>query len=212
MNRDLASPIATEKEIPMPPLNETVDQATETAFANRQEIRVTQLQLDSANKGITIARAGYFPSLAATAAYDKIGEQPDVDFLDSGRWASVPPGISSGGFTADVSRPRLTGTGSHRLQAQKNRGPRGEERLPRCRRPARIAVASSHRLSAGNVDPERPVQPPGIHDYGRSTRVSLPGPDEPSLPGWLARFMAAPRARTSKQMPPWAGEAALVNT
>ncbi len=124
MNRDLATPIATEKEIPMPPLNETVDQATETAFANRQEIRVTQLQLDSANKGITIARAGYFPSLAATAAYDKIGEQPDVDFLDS--W-SLGVGatwyIFQGGFTtADVSRATADRNRVlYQLQAQKNR-------------------------------------------------------------------------------------------
>jgi outer membrane protein TolC len=100
-----------------------VDQATETAFSNRQEIQVTQLQLDSANKGISIARAGYIPNLAATAAYEKFGEHPDVDFHDS--WAlglGATWNIFSGGYTTfDVSRATADRNRvNFMLQAQKN--------------------------------------------------------------------------------------------
>jgi len=106
MNRDLSIPVATEREIPMPPLGETLDQATETAYANRQELQIAQLQLDSANKGISISRAGYFPTLAATAAYERIGEHVDVE--DEDAWVvglGATWNIFRGGFTTfDVSR------------------------------------------------------------------------------------------------------------
>jgi outer membrane protein len=83
LGRDLSIPIQTEKEIPMPALGTTLDDAISTALKNRQEIRVLELQIDSAKKGVDIARAGYVPNLAASYTYQKYGEHPNIDYQDS---------------------------------------------------------------------------------------------------------------------------------
>jgi len=79
LSRDLASPVDIDKEIPMPDMKTSLEESTATANEQRQELKVTQLGIDSANKGITISKAGYLPSLAATGAYTRTGDHPDVD-------------------------------------------------------------------------------------------------------------------------------------
>lgn len=121
MGRDLSIPIETGMEVPMPDFAPTLDESTQTALANRQEIKVTELQVDSASKGISISRSGYLPTVAATAAYNREGEDP----VDDDSWSlgvGLTWNIFQGGFTyfdvsrATADRNRLT----YLLQAQKN--------------------------------------------------------------------------------------------
>jgi outer membrane protein len=123
LGRDLSIPIETEREIPMPELGTTLDDAISTALKNRQEIRVTELQIDSAGKGVSIARAGYVPNLAATYTYTKYGEHPNIDFDET--WTAglgLTWNVFQGGATlygvsrAIADRDRL----NFILQSQKN--------------------------------------------------------------------------------------------
>ncbi|HNY67008.1 MAG TPA: TolC family protein [Deltaproteobacteria bacterium] len=101
LGRDLSVPIQTDREIPMQELGTTLDEAIGTALKNRQEIRVTELQIDSASKGITIARAGYLPNLAASASFTKYGEEPDIDYDET--W-TAGLGLSWNVFQGGASR------------------------------------------------------------------------------------------------------------
>jgi outer membrane protein len=123
LGRDLSIPILTDKEVPMPGLGINLDDAIATALKNRQEIRVTELQIDSASKGVSIARAGYVPNVAASYNYTKYGEHTNVDFWDS--WTAgvgLSWNIFQGGAThssvgrAIADRDRLT----FLLQSQKD--------------------------------------------------------------------------------------------
>ncbi len=79
LGRSISMPVDIEEEIPMPELERTLDESYETALDQRQEIRITRLQIENADKGVWIARAGYLPNVAATYEYEKLGEDPDVD-------------------------------------------------------------------------------------------------------------------------------------
>lgn len=71
--------VSIAEEIPVAKVDMTLEQAIEQAFENRQEIRVAKTQLDSAHKGVTIARSRFMPNVAATYTYTRSGEDPDVE-------------------------------------------------------------------------------------------------------------------------------------
>lgn len=77
--RDLSEDVNIDTEIPLNATDITFEQALQTAFENRQEIRTTKLQLDNTRKGVTIARSAFMPSVAATYTYTRSGEDPDVE-------------------------------------------------------------------------------------------------------------------------------------
>ncbi len=77
--RDLSEEIGIDSEIPLSTMDTTFEQALQTALEKRQEIRTTKLQLDNTEKGITIARSAFMPSVAATYTYTREGEDPDVE-------------------------------------------------------------------------------------------------------------------------------------
>ncbi|MCU0575450.1 MAG: TolC family protein [Desulfobacterota bacterium] len=77
--RDLSEEISIDSEIPLVTMDIPFDQSLQTAFENRQEIKTTKLQLDNAEKGITIARSAFMPRVAATYTYSRAGEDPDVE-------------------------------------------------------------------------------------------------------------------------------------
>ncbi|MBN2297574.1 MAG: TolC family protein, partial [Deltaproteobacteria bacterium] len=79
LGRSLGEPVVIDTEIPMAEMVETLDLSTETALKIRQEIKTLMIQIDNANKAITISRAGYLPSLAATGTYERTGDHPDVE-------------------------------------------------------------------------------------------------------------------------------------
>lgn len=79
LGRSISAPVVIGEEIPMPELERTLDESCEIALDQRQEIRSTRLQIENADKGVWIARAGYLPNVAATYEYEKLGEDPDVD-------------------------------------------------------------------------------------------------------------------------------------
>jgi outer membrane protein len=85
LGRSIASPVNILEEIPMQELEKSLDEAYETALEHRSEIRITRLQVENAEKGIWIARAGYLPNVAATYEYEKTGEDSDVG--DDDAWA-----------------------------------------------------------------------------------------------------------------------------
>ncbi len=123
LGRDLSIPVSLDKEIPMAEMKGSLDESIQTGLSERQEIRITQLQIDSADKGIRISKAGYMPSVAASYTYMKVGEHTDVDYEDS--WTAglgLTWNIFQGGSTyygvsrATADRNRLT----YMLQAQKN--------------------------------------------------------------------------------------------
>lgn len=122
MGRDLSIPIATGMEVPMPDFAPTLDESTQTALANRQELKISELQIDSANKGITISRSGYFPTVAATAAYYREGEDPDAEDDSWSVGVGLTWNIFQGGFTYfDVSRAISDRNRyNYILQAQRN--------------------------------------------------------------------------------------------
>ncbi|MRR14028.1 TolC family protein, partial [archaeon] len=120
---DLSIPVSVDREIPMPEMKGSLDESIQTALSERQEIRITQIQLDSADKGIKISRAGYMPSVAASYTYTRVGEHMDVDYNKS--WAAglgLTWNIFQGGSTyysvsrATADRNRL----NYMHQAQKN--------------------------------------------------------------------------------------------
>jgi outer membrane protein TolC len=123
MGRDLSIPVSTDREIPMPPIGTTLDDAISTALKNRQEIRVTELQIDSASKGVDIAKAGYVPTVGASYSYQKYGDHPNIDY-DSAwvaglglNWNLFEGGATRSGVgRAIADRDRLT----YLLQSQKN--------------------------------------------------------------------------------------------
>lgn len=123
MGRDLSIPIQTDREVPMPALGTTLDDAISTAFKNRQEIKITELQIDSAGKGVSIARAGYAPTVAASYTYQKYGEHPNIDYDDAWiaglglSWNLFQGGATRSGVgRAIADRDRL----AYLLQSQKN--------------------------------------------------------------------------------------------
>lgn len=77
--RDLSEEIGIDLEIPLSTMDTTFEQDLQTALEKRQEIRTTKLQLDNTEKGITIARSAFMPTVAATYTYTKEGEDPDVE-------------------------------------------------------------------------------------------------------------------------------------
>lgn len=79
LGRSISAAVDIEEEIPMPEMERTLDESYETALDQRQEIRITRLQIESAGRGVWVARAGYLPNVAATYEYEKLGEDPDVD-------------------------------------------------------------------------------------------------------------------------------------
>jgi outer membrane protein TolC len=83
LGRSISSPVDILEDIPMPELGKSLDEAYDTALEQRPEIRVTRLQVENAEKGIRIARAGYLPNVAATYEYEKVGEDADVDDDDA---------------------------------------------------------------------------------------------------------------------------------
>jgi len=122
MGRDLSIPIVTGLEVPMPDLTRNLDESTQTALTNRQELKITELRLDSANKGISISRSGYLPTVAATATYRREGEDPDAEEDVWSLGVGLTWNIFRGGFTYfDVSRARADRNQlSYILQSQKN--------------------------------------------------------------------------------------------
>lgn len=81
LGRDLSEEVVIDTEIPFTALDITLDTALETALTNRQEIQTVKLQLDNADKGITIARSAFMPNVAATYAYQKQkGDDPSTKY------------------------------------------------------------------------------------------------------------------------------------
>jgi len=81
LGRNLSEEVAIDTEIPFTALDITLDTSLETALTNRQEIKTVKLQLDNADKGITIARSAFMPNVAATYAYQKQkGDDPSTKY------------------------------------------------------------------------------------------------------------------------------------
>lgn len=79
LGRPHAQEVLIDAEIPIFGSDISLDESLQTALDTRQEIKIVRLQLDSTDKGITIARSEFMPSVAATYTYDRIGEDPDVE-------------------------------------------------------------------------------------------------------------------------------------
>lgn len=77
--RNLSVPVIIDAEIPMPPLTINLEEATATALKHRQELKILKLQMDSAQKGVKIAKSVYLPGIAATYTYERTGDEPDVE-------------------------------------------------------------------------------------------------------------------------------------
>ncbi len=78
LSRNLSEAVNIESEIPVAPLRPSLEEATDIAWKNRQEIKIVNTQIESARKGITIARSRFFPTVSATAGYRK-SEGDDLD-------------------------------------------------------------------------------------------------------------------------------------
>ena len=79
LGRPLSDAVVIDTEVPMAEMTETLDASTETALKTRQEIKNLMIQIDNANKAVTMSRAEYLPSLAANGTYERTGEHPDVE-------------------------------------------------------------------------------------------------------------------------------------
>jgi len=79
LGRSLSEPVVIDTEIPMAEMVESLDASTETALTARQEVKTLMLQIENANKAVTISRAGYLPSIAANCIYERTGAHPDVE-------------------------------------------------------------------------------------------------------------------------------------
>ncbi|MGC9325179.1 MAG: TolC family protein [Desulfomonilia bacterium] len=79
LGRGLSEAVNIDAEIPILPLEKSLDQSLQTALETRQEIKTLLLQVENASKGVTVARSLYFPSVAASYTYERIGEDPNVE-------------------------------------------------------------------------------------------------------------------------------------
>ena len=79
--RNLMEDVNIDTEIPVSPLEISFDQSLATALETRQEIRTTKLQIDNSEKGISIARSYFMPSVAATLGYENLkGTDPTLRY------------------------------------------------------------------------------------------------------------------------------------
>lgn len=78
LSRDLSSEVIIENEIPVSPLKYNLEDSTKIAQDNRQEIKIVNTQISNAEKGITIARSAFFPSVVATVGFEQI-KGNDID-------------------------------------------------------------------------------------------------------------------------------------
>lgn len=76
--RQLSEDVDIDTEIPVARQDLSLDQALQTAYDSRQEIRAAILQAENARKGMTVARSRFMPGVAATYTYTRSGEDPDV--------------------------------------------------------------------------------------------------------------------------------------
>jgi outer membrane protein TolC len=83
LQRNLLEDVNIDTEIPITNMEITFDQSLSTALENRQEIKTAQLQVENSSKGINIARSAFMPSVAATYAYERTGEDPDTNDYDT---------------------------------------------------------------------------------------------------------------------------------
>lgn len=77
--RDLATPVFIDDEIPQPPLEYNLEEATDLSLVHREELKAFMLQLDSTRRGIKAARSQFLPGIAATCSYERSGENTDMD-------------------------------------------------------------------------------------------------------------------------------------
>jgi len=110
LSRNLSEAVNIESEIPVAPLKPALEEATDIAWKNRQEIKILNTQIENAQKGVTVARSRYFPTVAATAGYEKM-EGDDVDITY--RTWKYGLGMSwnlfeGGGSYYNVSKAQLT--------------------------------------------------------------------------------------------------------
>jgi len=77
--RNLSEPVLIDADIPFPTFDQTHEEALATALSTRQELKTIEIQLDSAEKGVAVARSVYYPSIAASYTYERTGEDPDVE-------------------------------------------------------------------------------------------------------------------------------------
>ena len=83
--RNLAEEVLIESDLPAVQLEVDLEQAASTALETRQELRSLALQLDSALKGVRIARGAFLPGVAANYTYSRTGAHSDVE---DGSWSA----------------------------------------------------------------------------------------------------------------------------
>jgi outer membrane protein len=83
LQRNLIEDVKIESDIPVTNLETSFDQSLTTAMETRQEIKTAKLQIDNSEKGITIARSTFMPSVAATYTYERTGEDPNTSDYDT---------------------------------------------------------------------------------------------------------------------------------
>jgi outer membrane protein len=79
LRRPVNSPVAIEDILDYRPLVHDIDYYLSNAQDNRLEIKVADLQVQIAEKEVTLARKDYYPSINLTGHYTRIGDNYDVD-------------------------------------------------------------------------------------------------------------------------------------
>ena len=79
LRRPVNSPVAIEDILDYTPFVDDIDFCLSSAREGRLEIKVADLQIEIAEKEVTLARKDYYPSINLTGRYTRIGDQWDVD-------------------------------------------------------------------------------------------------------------------------------------
>ena len=79
LRRPVNSPVAIEDILDYKPLVHDIDFYLSSARDNRLEIKVADLQVQIAEKEVTLARKDYYPSISLTGRYTRTGDEYNVN-------------------------------------------------------------------------------------------------------------------------------------
>jgi outer membrane protein len=91
LRRSVNSPVAIEDILDYTPFVQDINYCLSTAHDDRLEIKVADLQVQIAEKQVTLARKDYYPSINLTGNYTRIGDHYDVNggegISDAASWS-----------------------------------------------------------------------------------------------------------------------------
>ncbi|MBW1740422.1 MAG: TolC family protein [Deltaproteobacteria bacterium] len=79
LKRPIDAPVAIEDVMTYEPFTQAYQDCVETALKQRSEIKIADLEVETAEKNVKLTQKGYYPSIDLQGNYYKKGDNPGVD-------------------------------------------------------------------------------------------------------------------------------------